>query len=211
MALVRVSLPDDLPPAPPQVARFIADAQSRIDGFIDAHLAEPVNSFVPSDFALVYGALRHVADGGLAPGSRFCEWGSGAGVVACLAAMAGFSACGIEFELELVELAERLAHDHGVDVRFHHGNLVPTDGQEIAEQVGEFEWLAAGGPDAYDQMGLDVDDFDVIFAYPWPGERRVIEQIFDRFAANGALLMTYNGIEGVCLHRRRTRRHSTRP
>lgn len=210
MPLVRLKLPDALPPVPPAVAAFIADAQSRIDAFIESHLAAPVNSFVPSDFALVYRALRYVADQQLAAGGQFCEWGSGAGVVTCLAAMVGFEACGIEFESELVELATRLAAQHRVGVEFFHGNLVPHDGQEIAEGVDEFEWLAVGGPDAYAEMEREVDDFDVVFAYPWPGERRVVERLFDRFAADGALLMTYEGVEGVRLYRRRSGRLNAR-
>ena len=74
------------------------------------------------------------------------------------------------------------------------------------EQVSEFEWLAVGGPDPYDQMDLAIDDFDVVFAYPWPGEERVIERLFERFACDGALLITYNGTEGVRLFRRRAAR-----
>ena len=206
MPLVRLSLPDVLPPAPPEVARFIVDAQSRIDSFIESHLGEPIYSFVPSDFPLVYGALRHVAGERLAPGPLFCEWGSGAGVVACLAAMVGFDACGIEVEADLVELSTRLARHYQLKADFCHGNLVPHGGQKIAEEVGEFEWLAISGPDPYDQMDLEIDDFDIVFAYPWPGEERVIERLFDRFASDGALLMTYNGAEGVRLFRRRTAR-----
>ena len=206
MPLVRLNLPAALPPPPPEVARFIVDAQSRVDAFIESHLTAPVHAFVPSDFTLVYGALRHVADAHLAAGPLFCEWGSGAGVVACLAAMVGFGACGIEFETDLVELSVRLARDYRLAVGFYHGNLVPHGGQRIAQEVSEFEWLAVGGPDPYDQMDLEIDDFDVVFAYPWPGEERVIESLFDRFASDGALLMTYNGIEGVRLFRRRTAR-----
>ena len=206
MPLVRLHLPDALPPAPPGVARFIVDAQSRIGSFIESHLTEPIHSFVPSDFPLVYGALCHVADEHLAPGPLFCEWGSGAGVVTCLAAMVGFDACGIEFEVDLVELSIRLARHYHLRAGFCHGNFVPHGGQKIAEEVGEFEWLAVGGPDPYDQMELEIDDFDVVFAYPWPGEERVIERLFERFASDGALLITYNGIEGVRLFRRRTAR-----
>jgi len=202
MPLVRLNLPDSPPPAPPEVARFVADAQSRIDTFIESHLTEPIHSFVPSDFQMVYGALRHVADVHLAAGPLFCEWGSGAGVVTCLAAMLGFDACGIEFEFELVELSIRLARHHHVKADFCRGNFVPPAGQKIAEEVNEFEWLAIGGPDPYNQMDMDIDDFDVIFAYPWPGEEHVIERLFERFAANGALLMTYNGAEGIRLFRR---------
>jgi hypothetical protein len=206
MALVPVNLPDRLPPPTAGEAALIADARVRIDAFVESRLDRPVHSFVPSDFAMACGALRHVATAHLAPGEVFCEWGSGAGVVACLAAMAGFDARGIEFEADLVELSRSLAADHGLDVPFFRGNFVPYRGQRIAEQTGEFEWLAVGGPDPYAAMQMDVDDFDVIFAYPWPGEQRVVERLFDRFAADGALLMTYNGTEGVKLLRRRSAR-----
>lgn len=205
MSLIRLDVPVALPPVSPPVARFLADAQSRIDAFIESHLAEPVYSFVPSDFALVYGALRHVADAHLAPGGLFCEWGSGAGVVTCLAALVGFEACGIEFEPALVDLAIALARHHHLKAGFCHGNFVPHGGQKIAEQVSEFEWLAIGGPDPYEQMDLQIDDFDIVFVYPWPGEERVVECLFDRFAAAGSLLMTYNGAaEGIRLFRKQT-------
>jgi len=206
MPLVRLNLPAALPPPPPEVAAFIADAKSQIESFIESHLAHPIHSFVPSDYSLVYGALRHVAEGRLAPGPLFCEWGSGAGVVACLAAMVGFGACGIEFESDLVDLAGRLASQHHLKVDFYRGNLVPQGGQKIADQVEEFEWLAVGGPDPYEQMGMEIDDFDVVFAYPWPGEEGVIKRLFGRFASDGALLMTYNDIEGVRLFRKRAAR-----
>ncbi|MBI5723933.1 MAG: hypothetical protein HZA50_08250 [Planctomycetes bacterium] len=202
MPLVRVNLPDVLPPVPPEVERFIVDARSRIDSFIESRLDEPIHSFVPSDFSLVYGALRHVADSHLAAGPLFCEWGSGAGAVTCLAAMVGFDACGIEFEPDLVELSTRLAGNYNLKAPIYQGNLVPHGGQKIAEEVSEFEWLAVGGDDPYGQMERQIDDFDVIFAYPWPGEQRVIERLFDRFAFDGALLMTYNGIEGMRLFRK---------
>jgi len=204
MPLVRLNLPDALPAAPPEVERFIADAQSRINSFIESHLAEPIFSFIPSDYPLVYGALCYVADEHLAAGPIFCEWGSGAGVVACLAARVGFHACGIEFEGDLVALSNQLARHCHMKVDFYQGNLVPYSGLKIADEVDEFEWLAVGGPDPYEQMGLEIDDFDVVFAYPWPGEERVIERLFDRFASDGALLMTYNDVEGIRLFRRRS-------
>ncbi len=188
------------------MSAFIADAQTRIEAFIQSRLNEPIHSFVPSDFPLAYGALRHVAEKRLAPGPLFCEWGSGAGVVTCLAAMLGFEACGIEVESDLVDLAVRLARHHHVRAGFCQGNFVPHEGQAIAAQTEEFEWLAVGGRDPYAEMDMEIADFDLVFAYPWPGEERVIERLFDRFAANGALLMTYNGHEGVRLFRKRAGR-----
>ncbi|MCY2923946.1 MAG: hypothetical protein NT031_00635 [Planctomycetota bacterium] len=206
VTLVQLHLPDTFLPAPPEVARFIVEAQSRIDSFIESRLVDPIHSFVPSDFSLVYSALRHVADGRLACGPAFCEWGSGAGVITCLAAMVGFDACGIEFEPDLVDLSIRLARHYHLKATFCRGNFIPHRGQKIAEQVSEFAWLAAGGPNPYDLMDVEIDDFDVVFAYPWPGEERVIERLFDRFASDGALLLTYNGVEGVHLFRKRSAR-----
>ena len=63
-------------------------------------------------------------------------------------------------------------------------------------------WLTTTGPDGYDELELDPDDFDVIFAYPWPGEEQVIFDLFADYAAVGALLLTYHGIEGVRLQRK---------
>ncbi len=204
MALVQLEIPDDLPPPPPEVMRFLQDAQQRRDAFIESRLDDPIHAYVPSDFAMVYSVLRYVAQRQLAPGMLFCEWGSGMGDVTCLAAMLGFDACGIEFEPDLVDFAVRLARHHRLPAGFCHGNFVPHGGQEIAEQVSDFEWLAIGGPDPYDSMDMEIDDFDVIFAYPWPGEEQVIERLFEHFACDGALLLTYNGTEGMRVFRKRS-------
>lgn len=210
MTLTRLNLPEVLPAVPPGAAGFIAEAQAKIDEFVESRLSDPIHSFVPSDFSLVAAALRHVADVHLASGPLFCEWGSGAGVVTCLAAMAGFDACGIEFEPDLVAFSVELARQRGLKADFYRGNFVPHGGQKIAEQIGDITWLASGGPDPYDEMELEIDDFDVVFAYPWPGEEGVIERLFDRFACDGALLLTYNGVEGVRLYRKRSAKGGAR-
>ena len=46
------------------------------------------------------------------------EWGSGLGVIACLASCAGFDAVGIEIEPKLVEMSKDIAHDHKIDAEF---------------------------------------------------------------------------------------------
>ncbi len=52
------------------------------------------------------------------------------------------------------------------------------------------------------RIGLDPDDFDVVFAYPWPGEERLIESLFEKYAAEEALLLMYNKFNSVRLRRK---------
>jgi predicted O-methyltransferase YrrM len=202
--MVRVPL-EVSPEVPSEVQVFLAEATRRIDAFVQRRLDDPIPGFVPSDFGAVWGVLVAIRRGWHAPGDLFLEWGSGLGVVAALAAKAGFQAHGIEIEPDLVREARRLAADHGLAVTFHEGSLVPEGSEDLVPLAGEFAWLDTTHESAYEAMGLDIDDFDVIFAYPWPGEEEVVVDLFARHAASGALLVTYQGVEGV-LVRRKTRR-----
>src|SRR5262249_27656087 len=93
---------------PAEAARFILEAEDRIDRF---QWECRVPAFVPCDYAAAFGVLRAISQSALARGRRFCEWGSGFGVVVGLAAMLDFDACGIEIERSLVEEARKLADD----------------------------------------------------------------------------------------------------
>jgi hypothetical protein len=121
--------------------------------------------------------------------------------------MLEFDACGIEIDRPLYDNSVSLAEDFGLPANFVLGSFVPPGGEALAEEVytdngGEFFWLETNADDAYDVLGLDPDDFDVIFAYPWPGEERVIERLFDHFAAAGALLLTYVQFDLVHVRRK---------
>lgn len=188
---------------PPQSVRELIDeAHRRIDRFLMRRAKEPVAGFVASDFELAYAALRTVMELQLAPGRKLCEWGSGFGVVAIMASLLGFDAFGIEVDPELVSEARRLAEDFGADVEFVRGSMIP-DGADVALDANEdFHWLDSTAEAAYDELQLDVDDFDVIYAYPWPGEEQVIEQIFERYAATGAILATFHGSADLRLFRK---------
>ena len=199
MPLVTVELKINAAPLPDQVAAFLAEADRRIERFA----ARQVHAFIPSDYVLVYDALRESAARAVAPGNAICEWGCGMGVVATLAAMLGYEACGIEINAELVDEARALADDFDQSVEFVCGNMIPTGGDGYADSASsEMSWLSMGGHDAYDQLGLDVDDFDMVFAYPWPGEEDVIDNLFEHYAAVGAVLLTYHGIDGIRIQRK---------
>jgi hypothetical protein len=195
MPLVDLHLPPN-PAIPPDVRAFLHEAEHRVERFRQERVTP---AFVPSDFTAAYTALRALEESDLTSGRWFCEWGSGFGVAACLAALLGFDACGIEAEEELVECARRLADDFGLPVQFACGSFLPAG--KVAD--GEFAWLVTGGPCGHRELGLDPEDFDVIYAYPWPDEERLTADLFARVARPGAVLATYHG-EGAVRLRKKT-------
>lgn len=210
MSLVDIELNFSKADLPANVETYLIEATSRVE----KHVADSpirVSGFVPSDAVTVYWALAAIAEANLSPSHAFCEWGSGFGVAASLAAMLDFDACGIEIERPLVDAARALAADFDIPVEFVHGSFIPAGGQVTAEQAyaegsGEFSWLVTDADDAYDELGLEPDDFDIVFAYPWPGEEHVIDRLFDQCAADGALLLTYNQYDSVRVQRKRSKR-----
>lgn len=189
-----VIMPDD-------VRHFIAAGRQRIDQ-MDDHQRASMPAFVPSDFDQVYNALAEIRDTRIATGRRLVEWGSGAGIVTCLAAMVGFDAVGIEIEPLLVEIAESLARRFDIAAQFACGSFVPQGAEPLADLSGEVTWLRTDADDAYAELELEPDDFDVVFAYPWPGEEELIFDLFMQCAAVGTLLLTYHSQEGIRLQRK---------
>ena len=184
------------------VGRFVAEAEARMAAFVSG--PTPVaRGFVPSDFPTVYSMLAGIERDGLAPGPRFLEWGSGFGVVAGLAAALGFEAYGIEIRDELVDEAQALVEVCEYDVSFGRGTFVPESAGHLAEEFGEYAWWSEARESGYDEIGLDLEDFDFVYAYPWPGEEELVEAVFDDGASDGALLLTYHGVAGAQLRRKR--------
>ena len=200
--LLPISLTVDPRSLPKAVEALLRDVDQRIEVFQQSRKDTPIAGFVPSDFPTVYHHLAALAELNLAAGHRFLEWGSGAGAITCLASMLDFDAVGIEIEPELVEIAIALAEDHEIDVEFVCGSFVPPEAEELLEEQEEVNWLRSDGANAYEELDLEIDDFDVIFAYPWPGEEQIIFDLFARTAAVGALLVTYHGQEGVRVARK---------
>ena len=67
-------------------------------------------------------------------------------------------------------------------------------------------WFTTEGDYAYEEMGLDPDDFDVVYAYSWPDEEAVVADLFDRYAGPGAVLVSYHGGTDFRLRRKMPRR-----
>lgn len=186
---------------PTHVAALLADAHERMEA-MDNSMRVEIPAFVPSNFETVYRALVEIQAANLATGRRFIEWGSGIGVVACLASSVGFDAVGIEIEQKLVDIAEQLADDHDIAAQFVCGSFVPAGIVPRVDWIDGVAWLSTEGSDGHEELELDPDDFDLVFAYPWPGEEQVIFDLFVDVAAVGALLLTYHGMEGIRLQRK---------
>jgi SAM-dependent methyltransferase len=201
MRLSEIELPSTQLPLPANVATLLADAQLCLQQY-EAKFEASIPAFVPSDFEQAYRALTWIESTHLAAGRRFLEWGSGIGIVAALAALVGFDAVGIEVEPPLVEIARAFAADHRIDVEFACGSYVPSGAEPFVDIAGDVTWLRTDRPDSYAGLGLEPEDFDLIYAYPWPGEEQVVFDLFEACASVGALLLTYHSQDGMRLQRK---------
>lgn len=202
MTLLRLEVPPTEGPLPGRVVEFVRVANDRIDRFCARRVKHPITGFVPSDLELTWRTLDAIAQSGIAPGRAFCEWGCGFGAIAGLATLAGFDAAGIEIERDLVDEAKKLAADFSLKIDLVHGNFVPAGAGELADCDGSFNWRSEEGPDGHSALELEPDDFDLVFAFPWPGEEEVIFRLFDACAAPEALLLTFHGREGLRVDRK---------
>jgi hypothetical protein len=184
---------------PPHVRRFLRAAGRRV---LCAQLRHRVAAFVSSDFGLAYSALTALSEGALPAGDRMCEWGSGMGVVCCLAEMTGFRACGIEARRCLVKGARRLAADFDLPAEFACGSFVPREQRTRLLAGRAFGSLSRGGRCGHEALGAAADEFDLIYAYPWPDEEDLVADLFDACARTGALLLSYHGAGEMRLRRR---------
>jgi hypothetical protein len=199
MPLVDVLLTEKSSNIPSEVRAFLSEADCRIEKF---RWENQLPAFVPSNYAQAYRALLWLESSNLLTGRWFCEWGSGFGVVACLAAMLEFDAWGIEIEGELVKAARSLADDFGLTAEFVQGSFIPSGGKKFAKSAGECSWMSdiAGG--GHEKLGFEPEDFDVIFAYPWPDEEEVTAALFERYARLDAILITYHEEGGLRMRRK---------
>ena len=192
------ALPDNVADYLEQMAPLVEQYRSKTPGGF--------RGFVPSDYVAFYSVLAHVVEQRLACGNAFCEWGSGLGVSTCLASSLGFEAFGIEIDERLVEAADCFARRFDVDARFIQGSFVPQGVEELvdrafAENEGQIS-MVFHADDAYEQLGRKIEDFDVVFSFPWPTDADLTAEIFERFASNGALLLTFDEGEGYRVRRK---------
>jgi hypothetical protein len=188
-----------------EIESLIARSMSRIEAFQDRWDQPQIEQFVAADFRHVYQSLLWIRQTQMLIGSRFLEWGCGFAVVACMASRLGFTAIGIEAEPTLLSNSDATVRDWDVAVERVHGNFLPPGAESMADDP-TLPSLGHAVPCAYRQLGLDLDDFAIVYAYPWPGEDEFHEAVFDRYAAPGALLLMFCGPNDLRLGRKRPSR-----
>lgn len=152
--------------------------------------------FVAADYDRVLAALLPLA----APGRRFVEWGSATGVITIMASLLGFEAYGIELDPALVRIARELATTFDSAAVFAEGSFIPA-GYRWRPATGDGRLGTIGeGPSAYPMIGHPLEDFDVVFAYPWGGEEPMMLDLMARYGQRGGLLLL-NGDGGVTAYR----------
>ena len=198
-----IQIPDSISTKPlSSIAEALIDhANDAIEAFMLAD-QEVIENFVTCDFHLVGQALDWIQQNHLTSGNRFCEWGCGVGVATMLAALKGMEAVGIEIEPSLVEQSAAVAEAKEVDAEFFCGSFVPRHSERVLSIAAEVANVVTDEGEVYEEMGLAIEDFDMFFAFPWPGEHGFFEAVFDDHAAVGSLLLTYRGREGMHLVRK---------
>lgn len=135
------------------------------------------------------------------PGLRFLEWGSATGVITIMADLLGFEAWGVELDSSLVDTARKLATRYESGARFVAGSFLPTgyrwqpaDGDGRTGTVGS-------GRSAYLELGRPLEDFDVVFGYPWDGEAAMMIDLMTRYGRPGGLLLLNSVNKGIIPYR----------
>ena len=153
--------------------------------------------FVAADYDVVLEALLPLRR----PGLRFLEWGSATGVITIMADLLGFDACGIEIDADLVAVARDLAQRSGSGARFAAGSFLPAG----------YRWRPGSGDDrlgtigsavsGYQLLGLPLESFDIVFAFPWTGEEPMMLDLMRCYGSEQALLLLHGVYRGVEAYR----------
>ncbi|MBI5066560.1 class I SAM-dependent methyltransferase [Candidatus Woesearchaeota archaeon] len=111
--------------------------------------------------------------------SKFLELGSGNGVVAILAASAGFESYGIDINKDLVGLSGEFLE------QLKREGAVP-DGLLCRFVAGDY---SAERRAAYDELGIKFSEIDVFYAFNTFEELKKIYEMFEKHSKNSARLI----------------------
>ena len=126
----------------------------------------------------------------------FLELGSGVGVITIVADLLGYDAYGIEIVPELVTEAEQLAAHFGSRATFVEGSFVPPELRDDVDLMSADFLTVTEGIDAYDELGMTMADFDLVYAFPLPGEEDWTIELVRRCAGPRTSLVCFSNRDG---------------
>lgn len=175
-----------------KIARLIAEGRE-IAGAFDRDVRQKNwHPFIAADYDEVLHQLlplRRLR-------TSFLECGCATGVITIMADLLGFDACGIESDGDLVAIARRLADKYESTARFALGSFLPT-GYEYRDATGDGRLgTLTLGDSGFPQLARSMEDFDIVFAYPWDGESAVLEDLMHRHGRSSAQLLLYGNPVG---------------
>ncbi|GIX00166.1 MAG: hypothetical protein KatS3mg111_3498 [Pirellulaceae bacterium] len=135
------------------------------------------------------------------PPPRFLELGCGFGGVTGAAALFGMTAVGIEGNEQLAAEAEKLWQRHGITCQLWRGNFLPEGSHALLTDDDPRISAAADFPSAYQVAGQSMHHFDIVFAYPFPGEERFLVRVWEQFGNRSGVLLLYRGPYEVEMYR----------
>lgn len=211
MAIEELAISFESKPLPAKASAYLAEANRRIDRLFESGRNKRIPRFIPSDAIAIYNALDFITSEDFPLGRVYCEWGSGYGIGSCFAALLGYEAYGIEIEAELATASEELANDFGINIQIINSDYMP-EGFECGNGIGGAELVRSeqqvfgyGNGDEvarYEGMDHGLDEVDLFFIYPWPGEQEFVQEFFHAVAADGAILLAYYGENDLCAYRK---------
>jgi hypothetical protein len=170
------------------------DIFHRFDLEVRQHQWHP---FVPADYSRVLETLLTLR----APGLSFLEWGSATGVITIMADLLGFDACGIEFDSKLVEVARGLARKFDSRARFAVGSFLPT-GYHYKPRDGDGRLgTIDDGESGYLELRRPLEEFDLVYGYPWGGEEAMMLDLMRCYGGRGARLLLHGSTPGMKVYR----------
>lgn len=153
--------------------------------------------FIAADYEQVVESLWPYRNSG----KRFLEWGSATGVIAIIADTLGLEAYGIELDSSLVGTARQLATSLGSAAQFVQGSFIP-DGYRWRPLDGDDRTGTLGsGRSGYLQLGRPLDDFDIVFGFPWDGEVTMMLDIMKQYGRRDALLLIHSASDPTVIYR----------
>jgi hypothetical protein len=133
---------------------------------------------------------------------KFLEWGSATGVIAIIADLLGFEAYGIELDGDLVQMARELATQFDSKATFARGSFIPQ-GYQWTPLDGDGRMGTIGsGSSGYLELGHHLDEFDVVFAFPWGGEESMMLDLLTSYGSKDATLLLNTVNQGVQVYQK---------